>query len=347
MAKVQKNTKEESIKLFEQTCEDIKNKKFENIYILCGEEPYYADVIIKLLSDNVLTEQEKDFNYTLIYGNDTDMAQIVSLCRRYPVWASKQLIIVKEAQHISNLEPIAYYLQSIATDTILVLAFTNKSLDKRTAIYKKIKEKATILESFALDEWNAPLWIKNYTQTLGYSIDDTAAELLSQSTGVSLRKIVLEIDKLTKGIENKNITSKDVEVNIGISRDYNPFELCKAIVTKERNRSFNIASVFANNPKKYPLVLTLGAMFYYFNQLLKIEALVSCNKTPFYIAAKECGVFGPRVKEFEIAAVNYPLIKTMRAISFLRECDYKSKSNERGKATDGDLLKNLLLKIMI
>lgn len=344
---VKKNDKEAFVKQFELAVQEIKEGKFRPVYLLSGEEPYYSDVIIKLLSDNVLTEQEKDFNYTLVYGSDTDAAQIVSLCRRYPVWASRQLVIVKEAQHISNLSPFEYYLNSIAPDTILVLSFTNKSFDKRTSLYKLFKEKALVLDSYQLDEWKVPAWIKNYVAGIGYTIDDNAAELLAQSTGTQLRKIVLEIDKLTKGIETKNITERDVEVNIGISRDFNAFELCKAIVFKDRAKSFSIAKVFANNPKKYPLVLTLGAMFYYFNQLLKIEALVTCNKMPFNAAAMQAGVFGTRQREVEVAMRNFPMVKTMSVISFMRECDAKSKSNDRGTADDGELLNELLTKILL
>ena len=344
---VKSSDKEAFFKKFEQTKQDIKAGKFEPIYVLCGEEPYYSDVIIKLLSENVLTEQEKDFNYSLIYGNETDAAQVVSLCRRYPVWANRQLVIVKEAQHLTNLSPFEFYLNSIATDTVLVLSFTGKSLDKRTAPYKKFKEKALILESYLLDEWKAPAWIKNYLAELGYTIDDSAAELLSQSTGVALRKIALEVDKLTKGVEGKHITEKDVEVNIGISRDFNAFELCKAIVYKDRAKTFSIAKVFANNPKKYPLVLTLGAMFFYFNQLLKIESLMMSNKMPFATAAMQAGVFGGRQREFEVAARNFPLVKTMSVITFMRDCDSQSKSNERGTADDGELLNELLTKVLL
>lgn len=342
-----KNDKEAFAKQFEAAVQDIKDGKFHPIYLLCGEEPYYSDVIIKLLSDNVLTEQEKDFNYSIVYGGDTDAAQIISLCRRYPVWANRQLVIVKEAQLLSKLDPFEYYLNSIAPDTVLVLSFTNKSLDKRTALYKKFKEKAVMLESYQLDEWKVPAWIKDYTSSIGYTIDDNAAELLAQSTGTQLRKIALEIDKLTKGTDTKNITEKDVEINIGISRDFNAFELCKAVVYRDRAKSFSIARVFANNPKKYPLVVTLGAMFFYFNQLLKIESLMTSNKMPFATAAMQAGVFGARQREFEAAARNFPLIKTMSVISYMRECDAKSKSNERGTADDGDLLNELLTKILL
>lgn len=342
-----KNEKGLSIQKFENSIKDIQNGIYQHIYVLCGEEPYYSDVIIKLLTENVLTEAEKDFNYSLVYGNETDAGQIVCLCRRYPVGASKQLVVVKEAQHITNMQPFEYYLQSPAPDTILVLSFTNKSLDKRTNFYKKIKQSGEILESFQLEEWEIPNWIKKYVKEQGGQIEDTAAELLAQSTGASLRKISLEIDKLFKATNESIIRVKDVEESVGISRDFNPFELCKSIVYKNTIKAYEIADVFGTNPKKYPIQLTIGAMFYYFNQLLRIEALMHSDNLPFASAALSCKIFGTRMKEYEVAARNYSLTKTMAIISYLKDCDLKSKSNQRGTATDGDLLKELLAKILI
>ena len=266
----QKVDKEGSVKKFQQIMENIRAGKFARIYVLAGEEPYYSDVIIDALNSTVLDESQKDFNLSIVYGNDSDAGQIVCLCRRYPVASPYQLIIVKEAQQLSSLQPFEYYLASPAPDTILVLSFTGKALDKRTGFYKKLKDKAEVLESYTLDEWKVPQWITDYTKQLGYNIDPDAAQLLAQSAGTSLRKIVLEIDKLIKGTDGTVIRVKDVEVNIGVSRDYNPFELCKAIGEKNILRAFSIAEVFASNPKKYPIQATLGAMFFYFNQLLTV-----------------------------------------------------------------------------
>ncbi len=344
---VKKTERIESVAKFEKTVEDIKNHDFRQIYILCGEEPYYSDVIIKLLIDNVLSEAEKDFNYSLVYGNETDAGQIVSLCRRYPLGAEKQLVVVKEAQHISQMQPLEFYFSSPAPDTILVLSYTSKSLDKRTTFYKKAKVTTELLESYLVDEEQIPMWIEKEVNSRGYKIEPNAANLLGQSIGSNLRKIVLDIDKLLKGISTKTITAKDVEENIGISRDYNPFEMCKAITERNSNRAFEIAEVFANNPKKYPIQATLGAMFFYFNQLLKWNSLLNVGNLRTFDIARQCAIFGDRIKEFEIASKNFPLGATIKVISYLKECDYKSKSNERGTADDGTLLKELLVKIVI
>lgn len=344
----QKVDKEGSVKKFQQIMENIRAGKFARIYVLAGEEPYYSDVIIDALNSTVLDESQKDFNLSIVYGNDSDAGQIVCLCRRYPVASPYQLIIVKEAQQLSSLQPFEYYLASPAPDTILVLSFTGKALDKRTGFYKKLKDKAEVLESYTLDEWKVPQWITDYTKQLGYSIEPDAAQLLAQSAGTSLRKIVLEIDKLIKGTDGTVIRVKDVEVNIGVSRDYNPFELCKAIGEKNILRAFSIAEVFASNPKKYPIQATLGAMFFYFNQLLTVEAEVSAGERDFFSACQKAGVFGTqRVREYQIATRNFPLKKTMGVISLIKDTDLKSKSNYGGNSTDGALLNALLTKLFV
>ena len=344
----QKIDKEGSVRKFQQIMDNIRAKKFAGIYVLAGEEPYYSDVIIDALNSTVLDESQKDFNLSVVYGNETDAGQIVCLCRRYPVASPYQLIIVKEAQQLSSLQPFEYYLKVPAPDTILVLSFTGKNLDKRTGFYKSLKDKAEVLESYPLDEWKVPQWITNHVQEKGYSIEPDAAQLLAQSAGVSLRKIALEIDKLIKGTDGTVIRVKDVEINIGVSRDYNPFELCKAIGERNILRAFSIAEVFASNSKKYPTQATLGAMFFYFNQLLTVEAELSAGERDFFSACQRAGVFGTqRVREYQTAARNFPLKKTMGVISLIKDTDLKSKSNYGGNSTDGALLNALLTKLFV
>lgn len=344
----QKVDKEASVRQFSEILDNIRNRNFSRIYVLAGEEPYYSDVIIDALNSTVLDESQKDFNLSIVYGNESDAGQIVCLCRRYPVASPYQLIIVKEAQQLSSLQPFEYYLASPAPDTILVLSFTGKPLDKRTGFYKKLKDKAEVLESYPLDEWKVPQWITDYVREKGYSIDQDAAQLLAQSAGTSLRKIVLEIDKLMKGTDGTAIKVRDVEVNIGVSRDYNPFELCKAIGERNIMRAFSIAEVFASNPKKYPVQATLGAMFFYFNQLLTVEAEITAGERDFFQACQRAGVFGTmRVREYQTAARNFPIKKTMGIISLIKDTDLKSKSNYGGNATDGALLNALLTKLFV
>ena len=211
---------------FLQLIEEIDNRVFKPVYILMGEEPYYNDIIVEHLMDKTLQPEERDFNQMIVYGSDTTAAEIVSLARRYPVFAPRQLIIVKEAQALTKSEPLEMYIQSPVPETVLALVYTGKSIDKRSGLYKKAKLAAEIFESKMLPEWKVAQWITDYTAKKGVTIVPDAASLMAEHTGNSLRKIVLEIDKLLKVIpeESRQISVKDIEDNIGISREFSAFE---------------------------------------------------------------------------------------------------------------------------
>ena len=328
---------------------DVKARKFAPVYILMGEEPYYSDLIIEAILENVLEPQERDFNQTIVYAQDTGTAEILQACRRYPMFAPRQLVMVKEAQHLAKLDILEQYMEAPAPETVLVLAFTGKSVDKRTGFYKKAKANAVIFESVAVSEWNVAGWISSYIKEKGYSISSEASSLMAEHTGTGLRKIVLEIDKLFKGLpDNCNeISVKDVEMNIGVSKEFSAFELSKALVFKEYDRAYRIAHFFAQNQKKYPLVLTLGAMFFFFSRLLKCHAYHLKDGGIAENAIRKAGVFSPmQIKEYSAAMRVFPPKKTMAVIALIKEFDYKSKSGTAGQAADGDLLMELLSRII-
>ncbi len=328
---------------------DIKAGKFAPVYILMGEEPYYSDVIMEAILQNVLQPHERDFNQTIVYAQDTTTADIVQACRRYPMFAERQLVMVKEAQHLAKLDVLEQYIENPAPETVLVMAFTGKSVDKRTGFYKKAKGSAAILESVAVSEWNVAKWIFSYIQDKGYSIAPDALQLMAEHTGNGLRKIVLEIDKLFKGLPDniKEISVKDVEQNIGVSKEFTAFELSRAIVFKEYDKAFKIAHFFGQNPKKYPLVLTLGAMFFFFSRLLKCHAYYLKDGGMPENAIRKAGVFSQaQIKEYVAAMRAFSVKKTMSVIATIKEYDYKSKSGTAGQAADGDLLLELISKII-
>ncbi len=337
----------DTVSHFNQIITQIKNREFKPLYLLMGEEPYYSDIILDTMIEHALTEQEREFNQTIIYGNDTNAADIVMMAKRYPVFAERQLVIIKEAQTLSGLDPLEQYLQSPAPETILVLAYTNKSADKRTGFYKKAKSVAEVFESTTINEWEIPNWIKNHVKQKGVKIEDDAAQLMAEHTGNNLRKIVLECDKLLNAIPigESTIRVKDIEVNIGISREYNAFELCRAISFKDLNKAYKIALYFGANSKKYPLVLTFGAMFFYFSRLLKCHAYSTQTSVSQDNAIKKAGVFGGQATEYKRAMGNYSINQTMKVISLIREYDHKSKSHAGGSATEGELLAELIYKI--
>ena len=328
---------------------DIKAGKFAPVYILMGEEPYYSDLLMEAILENVLEPQERDFNQTIVYAQDTSTAEILQACRRYPMFAPRQLVMVKEAQHLTKLDILEQYLESPAAETVLVMAFTGKSVDKRTGFYKKAKANAAIFESTAISEWNVAGWITSYVKEKGYSITPDAASLMAEHTGNGLRKIVLEIDKLFKGLPDNctEITVKTVEQNIGISKEFSAFELSKALVFKEYDKAYKIAHFFAQNPKKYPLPLTLGAMFFFFSRLLKCHAYHIKDGGIAENAIRKAGVFSPvQIKEYGAAMRVFPPKKTMAVIAAIKEFDYKSKSGTAGQAADGDLLMELISRIV-
>ena len=342
-----KQAAQDTIAQFNSILKDIRARQFKPVYIFMGEEPYYSDILVDELLASVLKPEERDFNQTIVYASDTNTAEIVSLARRYPMFAERQLVLVKEAQSLTKLDILELYLQAPAPETVLILAYTGKSVDKRSGFYKKAKSVAEVFESTMLPEWKVAEWITNHVKEKGLQIASDAATLMAEHTGNSLRKIVLEIDKLIKGIPQdcKNITIKDIETNIGISRDFSVFELSRAISYRNCDKAFKIAHFFGENSKKYPLALTLGALFFYFSKLLKAHAYLKQDGGTPENAAKKAGAFGSQESEYAAAIRNYPYTKVMGIISHMKECDYKFKSGGSGTATEGDLLIELISKI--
>lgn len=328
--------------------EDIKGKKFSPVYLLMGEEPYYSDLLIDAIVENALEPSERDFNQTIVYAQDITTEEIVSACRRYPMFAPRQLIVVKEAQQLTKLDVLEHYLEQPVPETVLVLGFTNKTVDKRTNFYKKAKANAVVFESTAVTEWTVGKWILNYVTQKGYTITPDSAEIMGEYTGTSLRKIVLEIDKLFKSLPVgvKEISEDCIKENIGLSKEFSAFELCRALVFKKYDQAYKIAHFFGENPKKYPLVLTLGAMFFFFSRLLKCNAYYEQDKGLIENAVRKAGVFAPmQIKEYSIGVRTFPLKKTMHIIAIIKEYDYMSKSGNSGTASEGALLLEIVSKI--
>ncbi len=345
-----KQTDQDIFVQFNTIMGDIKGNRFAPVYILMGEEPYYSDLILEAILQNVLQPHERDFNQSVVYAQDTSAENILQACRRYPMFAPRQLVMVKEAQHLDKLGILEGYVENPVPETVLVLAFTGKSVDKRTAFYKKAKGgKCVIFESVAISEWNVAKWITTYMQEKGYSITPDAASLMAEHTGNALRKIVLEADKLFKGmpLDKKDITVKDVETNIGISREFSAFELSKSLVFKDYDKAYKIAGFFAANSKKYPLQLTLGAMFFFFSKLLKCHAYYAQDGGMMENAIRKAGIFSQgQIKEYAAAMRVFSLKKTMHVIALIKEFDLKGKSGSAGLASDGDLLMELISGII-
>lgn len=323
---------------------DIKNKKIAPIYFLSGDEPFYIDKISKVIENEVLTEDEKGFNQTVLYGNDVEMSDIIGLAKQFPMGAERQVLIVKEAQHLSrNIDQLESYAANPQPSTVLVINYKGKTLDKRKKTYKEIQKNGVVYESKKLYDNQIPDWIEDNAKSNGLSIDPKAKFLMAEFIGNDLARLENEIEKLKIVVGEGAITPEVIEKNIGISKDYNNFELRKAIETKDAERAFKIAKYFGQNPKDNPLVVTLSIMYQCFSNIIVYHALTDKSQAN---VAKELGVHPFFVKDAAAAAQNYPLKKATRIISLLREADVKSKGvGSTGNVSDGELLNELIFKI--
>ena len=254
---------------FEQILNDLKNKIYYPVYFLAGEESYYIDEISDYIEEHVLTDIEKEFNQTVIYGRETDVLSIISNAKRYPMMANYQVVIVKEAQDIKNIEDLLPYIENPLDSTLLVINYKYKKLDKRKSFFKQIGKKGVLFESKKLYDNKIAGWINNYVKEKGYEITPKACAMLTEFLGSNLSKVVNEISKLIINVPEKSIINDElVERNIGISKDFNIFELQNAIGSKNVLKANQIANYFAANPKDNPLVKTVTILFGYFSKIM-------------------------------------------------------------------------------
>jgi DNA polymerase-3 subunit delta len=323
---------------------DIKAGNIKPIYFLMGEEPYYIDKLAEYIEKNILSEEEKGFNQTVLYGRDVTVDDVVSAAKRYPMMADRQVIIVKEAQDLSRtIDKLETYASNPMETTVLVFCYKYKTLDKRKKVTKLLSQKGLVYESKKLYENQVGDWIKRVLSGKGYTIEPKANAMLVEFLGTDLSKINNELEKLQIILpKGTAITPTHIEENIGFSKDYNVFELRKAIGERNQIKAYKIAENFAHNPKDYPLVMTTGLVFGFFIQLLKYHGLK--DKNPKNVATA-IGVNPYFLKEYDLAIKNYPMKKVSQVVSALRDIDVKSKGVGANALPQSDLLKEMLYKI--
>jgi len=323
---------------------DIKKGNLKPIYFLMGEESYYIDKISDFIEETVLDEAEKGFNQQVMYGRDATIEDIVGAAKRYPMMAERQVLIVKEAQDLSrNIEKLVSYAENPQPTTVLVLNYKYKKLDKRKKLYKVIAKSGLIFESKKLYENQVSDWIRRVLSGKNYQVEPKAAQMLVEFLGTNLSKISNELEKLMLILpEGTIISPTHIEENIGISKDYNNFELRKAVGEKNVVKANRIIAYFAENPKNNPLVMTISLLNSFFTQLLLFHSLDDRSKNS---VAKMLGVNPFFVDEYFLAARNYPMRKVAQVIAFLRDADIKSKGVGANQ-THKDILKELLFKIL-
>ena len=327
-----------------QLVTDIKNKNLKPIYFLMGEEPYYIDKISEFIEEHVLLEEEKGFNQMVLYGRDVTIEDIVSHAKRYPMMSDYQVIIVKEAQDLSrNIEKLADYAKQPQQSTILVFNYKYKTIDKRKALYKTLQKSAVIYESKKLYENQVADWIRRILASKKYNIEPKAAQMLVEFLGTDLSKINNELEKLQIILPKESqITPQQIEENIGISKDFNNFELRKAIGDRDILKAHRIVKYFSDNPKDNPIVVTISLLFSFFSQLLQFHGLNDKSPRNVASALKINPYF---VNDYTNAARNFSMKKVSEVVSTLREFDVKSKGVGSNAVAEGDLLKELMFKI--
>jgi len=328
-----------------QIVDEIKSKNTKPIYFLMGEEAYYIDKISDYIEDNVLTEDEKGFNQMIFYARDVTIEDIVANAKRFPMMSEKQVVIVKEAQDLSRtIDRLANYAENPQPSTVLVICYKYKTIDKRKKLAKIIAQNGCLFESKKLYENQVSDWISAVLRGKGYQIEPKATHMLVEFLGTDLSKIDNELEKLTLIIEKgSTISALQIEQNIGISKDFNNFELRKAIGDKELIKANRIVQYFSHNPKSNPLVMTISLLNGFFTQLLLYHGLKDKGKINVGRMLKVHPFFIP---EYQRAAKNYPMRKVAQVISILREADLKSKGVGATNLAQGDILKELLFKIM-
>ena len=328
-----------------QLVNDIKKGNIKPIYFLMGEESYYIDKISDFIEDNVLAEEEKGFNQMVLYGRDVSIDDIVGNAKRYPMMAERQVVIVKEAQDLSRtIEKLVSYAENPQPTTVLVVNYKYKKLDKRKALYKTINKIGVVYESKKLYENQVAEWIRRVLSPKGYSISPKAAQMLVEFLGTNLSKINNELEKLQLIIpKEQQITPELIEENIGISKDFNNFELRKAVGERNVVKVHQIVNYFADNPKDNPMVVTVSLLYNFFSQLLHLHGLN--DRSPRAIASS-LRINPYFVNEYVNAARNYPMKKVSGVIATLRDFDVKSKGVGANAVPQGDLLKELMVRIM-
>lgn len=327
---------------------DVRKGIFKPVYLLMGDEPYYIDLVCDAIIENALDESERDFNQTICYGADVDAASVITAARRYPMFAERQLVVVKEAQAMKHIDELSYYCEKPLDSTVLVICMRGESADKRKSFYKAAAKAGVVVESKVLRDYEISRWISSFYSGKGLNISPDAAVLLGEYAGTDLCKIAVETEKLLKNLPEgtSSVTAADIEKNIGISRQFSIFELTKELSFRNSAKALRIAAYIGASPK-FAMPVAVSALFTHFYRILKYQALIMKNPRPSTDQkAKVLGVNPYFFQEYDTAVMNYPLKRCMGVIALLEEFDFKGKGGNAGEATPEQMLIELVAKIL-
>lgn len=334
----------EATATYEQLLSSFKKREFRPVYFFMGEESYYIDKLADYLIEHVVSEENKSFDQTVVYGKDVDIDSVINLAKRYPMMSEKQLVVVKEAQHLKSLERLNFYLQHPLSSTVLVFCYKYGSLDKRKSVYTTLNKVGIVFESKKVYENQVAGKVVEIAREKGLSIDIKSANVIANFLGSDLSKIANEIDKLKIALpQGAVVMPADIERNIGISKDYNNFELIDALAVKDIEKANRIVDYFRQNKNANPLVVTLSVVFNFFLNLLIYSSLEDKSKMNVASALKINPFF---VTLYQKAATCYNTSKIIRIISYIRETDAGSKGVGDLIMNENELLKLLVFKIL-
>ena len=331
--------------MHEQILRNLHNKIYAPVYLLMGEEPYYIDQISDFIQNNVLDENQRVFDLTIMYGKETDISAVINAAKKFPMMSPYQVIIVKEAQLIKELDKLQFYLSNVSKSTILVVCYKYGTVDGRKKWVAEIKKSGVLFESKKLRDYEMIPWISKYAKSKNLLIDDKAMIMLNDFLGTDLSRVANEIDKLciTMPAGSNKITPELIENNIGISKDFNVFELQDALIRKDVLKANRIINYFADNKKANPIQMVLVQLFSFFSNLMIFHYLP--QKTAD-VAAAEFKIHPFIARNYLVAAKSFNAWKTMNIITYIRETDARSKGVDNVSSDDGDLLKELIFKIL-
>lgn len=332
---------------FDHIIKDLKNKQYRSIYFLHGEESYFIDEIAHYIEKNVLSESERAFNQTIFYGKDVNHMDIVDTARRYPMMSSHQVVLLKEAQDMKSLGELLSYVERPMESTILVICHKHKRFNFNSKFGKALKKDAVVFESKPLYDNQVPAWISAFLKKKKLSITPKAAELIADYLGSDLSKVANELDKLAINLPpGTEVNDQHIEANIGISKDYNIFELQRALGQRDVLKANRIINYFAANPKKNPMPVLIGALYGYFSKVYVYHAAKNLPEKELLSTLQLRSNYF--LKEYRASARNFPPAQAEKAITLLKEYDLKSKGvgyNSTGKP-EGELMKELVWRLL-
>jgi len=329
---------------YEEIISNLQKKIYHPIYFLMGEETYFIDKISDYIADNVLTEAEKGFNQTVLYGKDTEPHTIIANARRFPMMSNYQVIIVREAQNIKKIEDLEPYAKNPLNSTILVINYKYKTLDKRKTFPKLIDQKGVLFESKKIYDNQLPTWISGYLKSQQYTIAPQAAAMISEYLGADLGKVANELDKLIISLPvGTQITPDHIERNIGISKEFNVYELQNALGERDLLKANRIINYFGANPSSNPMPVVISSLFSYFSKILNYHFLEDKSQNNVASVLQVHPFF---VKTYVAAAKNYNIKKLVEIVSILREYDMKSKGFGNISTSPADLQREMIYRIL-